>query len=74
MSLHDYNIATRLDVEGVPCTALLLAAMLRADPTTRERIGRAFPEVQDELEKRAHMPDGRLPSERAWDDFEAARR
>jgi hypothetical protein len=53
MSFHDFEIAKRLDVDGTPCTALLLAAMLRADPTTRERIGRAFPEVRDELEKRA---------------------
>ena len=74
MSLHDYEIAKRLEFAGTPTTALLLPAMLRADPTTRERIGRAFPEVAHELEKRSHMPDGRLPSEREWDEFAMARR
>ena len=73
MSLHDYQVASRLDAEGVPCAALILAAIRRADPTTRARLCRAFPEMRDELEKRAKEPDGRLPSERAWDELEEAR-
>ena len=48
------TVARRLDTAGTPCNALILAAMLRADPTMRARLSRAFPEVRDELEKRAH--------------------
>ena len=74
VSLHDYNIARRLDVDGTPCTALLLGAMLRADPTTRARIAQAFPEIGDELRKRQQAVGGRLQSEHDWDEFEASGR
>ena len=73
MSLQDFEIANRLAAEGIPCSALILAAIQRADPTTRARLCQAFPEMHDELEKRAQTPDGRLPSERAWDEFAVRR-
>ena len=73
MSLEDYRVATRLDAEGIPFLALLMAAVKRSDPTNSARLSRAFPEVEDELRRREKQPDGRLPSEREWDAFEVPR-
>ena len=73
MSLHDYKVSGELATSGVPFTALILAAMQRADSTNLERLKKAFPEVHAELEKRFNSPSGLLPSERDWASFEVPR-
>ena len=73
MSLHDFRVSGELATSGVPFTALLLAAMQRANTTNLERLKQAFPEVHAELEKRFNSPGGLLPSERDWAEFEVPR-
>ena len=73
MSLYDYKIAQRLDLEDLPFYALIMAAMRRADPENLARLRRAFQAVYQERFNRFNAPGGVLPGERDFDDFEKPR-
>lgn len=64
MSHHDYEICQRLSRGETSFPALIMAAMHRADPTSLEKLHRAFPKIRHELRARDATADGRLDGER----------
>lgn len=65
MSMYDYRVSSDLERADTPFTALIMAAMRRADTFNLSRLVRAFPDVWDELEARYNAPGGVLNAERA---------
>lgn len=60
MSLDDYREAVRLHGEGVSFDALVMAAMLKADPRNSVLLQQSWPHVRWELSERHGSSDGRL--------------
>lgn len=63
MSLYDYEVSKRLLLDDPPFTALVMAAMRKADSENLARLEAAFPTVYRELNERYHAPGGRLHGE-----------
>ena len=60
MSLYDYNVAKRIEMQGYPFYALIQAAMRQADTDNLERLKQAFPDVWSELQQRYNARAGKL--------------
>lgn len=63
MTLYDYRISQRLELEDVPFYALIMAAMRKADSRNLVKLMAAWPEVHAELLERYHAPGGLIGSE-----------
>lgn len=61
MSLYDYRVSQKLDVDNsVSFYSLIMAAMRRADTDNEQKLRSVFPEVWEELERRYNAPGGSL--------------
>jgi len=58
VGLLDYHISKRLHAKDIPFTALVMAAMRKADTSNLERLIQAFPELYEELTERYNAPLG----------------
>lgn len=65
MSHYDYEVAKQMWVDDVPFHALIMAAMLKADPHNRTLLDAVFPDVRTELDARYNAPGGVLPDDSA---------
>lgn len=63
MSLHSYNVSRELGVGDPPFSALIMAAMRKADSSNIIKLQQAFPEIWDELNERYWTPGGLIASE-----------
>ncbi len=63
MSLHSYQVSLELMKEDPPFSALIMAAMRKADTTNIARLKMAFPEIWSELNERYWTPGGLIASE-----------
>ncbi len=58
-----YNYQRSITLNGVPFTALIMAAMWKADTPNLAALCEAFPAVWDELNARYSAPGGMLDSD-----------
>ena len=63
MSLHSYQVSLELLKNDPPFSALIMAAMRRADSQNIVLLQAAFPEIWLELEERYWTPGGLIASE-----------
>ncbi len=63
MSLHSYNVSRDLMKGDPPFSALIMAAMRRADTDNLHKLKLAFPEIWSELDERYWTPGGLIASE-----------
>lgn len=63
MSLHSYQVSVELGAQDPPFSALIMAAMRKADTTNAALLRSAFPNIWRELDARYWAPGGLLPSE-----------
>lgn len=63
MSLHSYQVSLELLKNDPPFSALIMAAMRRADSQNIVLLQAAFPEIWFELEERYWTPGGLIASE-----------
>jgi hypothetical protein len=74
--LHAYREALKLHQGDPPFSALIFAAMLKADDDNTAKLTSAFPELRAELTTRYWAAGGLLPEEappwdmRRWDEAE----
>lgn len=61
--LHAYMMSRDLLFSDPPFSALIFAAMRKADSENSARLRSAFPELWDEFQIRYDAPGGRLPEE-----------
>lgn len=52
MSLHSYHLSFHLTRKDYPISALIFAAMRKADPHNQYRLRTTFPELWEEFENR----------------------
>lgn len=65
MTWHDYQ-QSKTFADGDPWfTALIMAAMRKADHVNERKLRAAWPEVWDELQARYNAPGGYLPGEQS---------
>lgn len=69
MSLYDYRVSLAIAAEDYPFSALIMAAMRRADADNLDRLQQAFPHTWAELLARYHAPGGFL----SWEEAAVAR-
>lgn len=67
MSLFDYEASQRIEMEGYPFYALIMAAMRQADTNNVETLRAGWPRVWEELQARYNAPGGILPGEGPFD-------
>ena len=65
LSLHAYDVSRELDRRDLPVSALIAAAMRKADTGNLELLREAFPRVWADLDARYNAPGGLLPGERS---------
>jgi hypothetical protein len=63
MSLHSYQQSRELLRDDPPFSALIMAAMRKADTINSLRLKSAFPAIAAELQARYDAPGGLLPGE-----------
>lgn len=63
MSLHSYKVSAELLKDDPPFSALIMAAMRKADSNNAILLQSAFPEIWDELMERYWTPGGLIASE-----------
>jgi hypothetical protein len=63
VSLHSYRVSLELGKEDPPFSALIMAAMRKADSDNIVILRRAFPEIWEELKARYDAPGGTLGKE-----------
>ncbi len=63
MSLHSYKVSQEISKGDPPFSALIMAAMRKADTTNSAKLRSIFPEIWDELEERYWTPGGLVASE-----------
>ncbi len=63
MSLFDYLRSRKIESEGHPFYALIMAAIRQADSTNLEKLKKEWPEVYTEFERRYNAPGGVLPED-----------
>ena len=63
MSYHDYTESRRIDAEGYPFYALIMAAMRQADSINSSKLRLVFPEIHSELQTRYDAPGGFIAGE-----------
>jgi hypothetical protein len=68
MSLHSYRVSLELAGQDLPFSALIMAAMRKADTENQIILKYAYPEIWTELEARYNAPGGALDDERRESD------
>jgi len=63
LNIIDYKVSQRLGVYDVPFSALIAAAMRKADSNNIEKLKSAWPEVFTDLQKRYNGPGGATTEE-----------
>lgn len=63
LNLIDYKISQRLFENDIPFSALIAAAMRKADRDNIEKLRETFPQIHDDLFKRYHARGGVLRDE-----------
>lgn len=63
MSLFDYRESIAITRDDPSFSALIMAAMRKADTRHLEALKAAFPDIWAEIEARYAAPAGRLPGE-----------
>lgn len=63
MSLYGYEKSKELAAQDIPFSALIMAAMRRADGPNERLLRLGWPEVWYELKARYNAPGGLLPGE-----------
>jgi hypothetical protein len=63
MSLHSYQVSLELIKNDPPFSALIMAAMRKADTNNAQLLVAAFPEIWDELSERYWSPKGLIAGE-----------
>lgn len=63
MSLHSYQVSLEISATDPPFSALIMAAMRKADSNNIVLLQAAFPEIWFELEERYWTPGGLIASE-----------
>lgn len=63
MSLHSYQVSLELTKNDPPFSALIMAAMRKADTNNAQLLVAAFPEIWDELSERYWSPGGLIAGE-----------
>ena len=63
MSLHSYQVSLELMKGDPPFSALIMAAMRKADSNNAALLKSSFPEIWDELFERYHAPGGIIAGE-----------
>ena len=61
--LHAYQVSQKLAADDPPFSALIFAAMRKADSQNIVLLQRAFPELYAELHERFWAPGGKLGGE-----------
>ena len=64
MSIYEYRESLLISARDYTFTALIMAAMRKADSTHSGKLASVFPEIWDELRARYNLPEGLYPSER----------
>jgi hypothetical protein len=67
MSHHSYTVSRALAAEDYPFSALIMAAMRKADSDNTVLLNAAFPEIAAELKYRYWSGGGLLPGEDGYD-------
>lgn len=60
MSLYDYRVSQEISREDPPFSALIMAAMRKADTDNQEKLRATWPEIWREFSARYHAPGGIL--------------
>lgn len=68
--LHSYQVSQELAKTDPPFSALIFAAIRKADSQNMALLTMAFPELVEEMQARYWAPGGRLESERQDADSE----
>jgi hypothetical protein len=63
MSLHSYQVSLEICKEDPPFSALIMAAMRRADSDNIIKLQLAFPDIWSELDERYWTQGGLIASE-----------
>ncbi len=63
MSLHAYHYSVKLGHQDPPFEALIMAAMMKADPDNLFKLRQAFPNILKELWARFEAPMGVIPED-----------
>ena len=63
MSLHSYLCSQALSTRDIPFSALIMAALRKADTSNAARLDAAFPDICDEMRARYNAPGGILGEE-----------
>lgn len=63
MSMFDYRLSRKLLNDDPPLSALIMAAMRKADPDNLSRLVLEWPEIYQELQERYEAPGGGLTKE-----------
>ena len=63
MSLHSYEESLEISKGDPPFSALIMAAMRKADTSNTTKLQLAFPEIWEELMERYWTPGGLVASE-----------
>lgn len=63
MSLHSYQVSLELMKNDPPFSALIMAAMRKADSNNIIKLKLVFPEIWEELDERYWTPGGLIASE-----------
>ena len=63
MSFHSYIVGRELLMTDPPFSALIMAAMRKADTDNSRRLRAMWPEIHDELQARYNAPGGYLEGE-----------
>lgn len=64
MSLYDYEASKRIALDDPPFSALIMAAMRKADDINTAKLKAAWPETYAEIRERYNAPGGLLERER----------
>lgn len=73
MSHYDYEASRRIEAEGFPFYALVMALYRQADGPNRERIAACWPDTAAEMKARYNRAGGLLPGEPGYDDLQERR-
>jgi hypothetical protein len=63
MSLHSYQQSIEISAKEYQFSALIMAAIRKADSVNTRILSLAFPDIAQELDARYESPDGKLPGE-----------
>jgi hypothetical protein len=70
MSRYSYWVSQELEAQELPFSALIMAAMRKADTGNLQKLAAAFPVTHDELRTRYNSVGGFLPGEEGFTRME----